>query len=253
MLRFAGLSIALALLAGCAANPANPEALLMQLEALPPSDLLLLGEQHDAPNHQQVQRRVVESLAGRGRLAALALEMAEQGATTVQLATGADEAAVRDALRWDQAGWPWQAYGPTIMAAVRAGVPVIGANLPRSHLRAAMADGSLDTLLTGPALKAQQQAIRQGHCGLLPESQVGPMTRVQVARDRAMAQTLAQAARPGKTVVLLAGAGHVDEALGVPQHLPAALRTHAAALPARASGKDYCAELRQQMKKADSR
>ena len=252
MLRFAVLTIVAALLlAGCAADPTAPEALLGRLEALPPSDLLLLGEQHDAPEHQQVQRRVVESLAGRGRLAALALEMAEQGASTAQLAAGADEAAVREALRWDQAGWPWQAYGPTIMAAVRAGAPVVGANLPRSQLRSAMADGSLDTLLPGPALKAQQQAIRLGHCGLLPESQVGPMTRVQVARDRAMAQTLAQAATPGKTVVLLAGAGHVDETLGVPQHLPAALRTHAAALPARASGKDYCAELRQQMKKAD--
>jgi hypothetical protein len=114
-----------------------------------------------------------------------------------------------------------------------------------------MADGALDTLLPGPALKAQQQAIRLGHCGLLPESQVAPMTRIQVARDRAMAQTLAQAATPGKTVVLLAGAGHVDEALGVPRHLPAALRVHAAPLPARASGKDYCAELHQQMKKPD--
>jgi uncharacterized iron-regulated protein len=253
MLRVAALPIfAALLLAGCAADPAGPEAMLGQLEALPPADVLLLGEQHDAPDHQQVQRRVVESLAGRGRLAALALEMAEQGTSTARLTADADEAAVRDALRWDQAGWPWQAYGPTVMAAVRAGVPVLGANLPRSQLRSAMTDGSLDTLLPGPALKAQQQAIRLGHCGLLPESQVGPMTRVQVARDRAMAQTLAQGAIPGKTVVLLAGAGHVDEALGVPRHLPASLRTHAAALPARASGKDYCAELRLQMRKPDS-
>ena len=43
----------------------------------------------------------------------------------------------------------------------------------------------------------------------------------QIARDRAMAQTLQQAARPGKTVVLLAGSGHVDPRLGVPRHLPA--------------------------------
>ena len=251
MLRVAALPVvaALMLLAGCAVDPAGPQALLAKLEALPPSDLLLLGEQHDAPDHQLLQRRVVESLTARGRLAALALEMAEQGASTAQLAAGADEAAVRQALRWDEAGWPWQAYGPTIMSAVRAGVPVFGANLPRSQLRSAMADASLDTLLPGPALQAQQRAIRQGHCGLLPESQIGPMTRVQLARDRAMAQTLAEAATPGKTVVLLAGAGHVDEALGVPRHLPAALRSHSAALPARASSRDYCAGLRHQMEK----
>jgi uncharacterized iron-regulated protein len=46
------------------------------------------------------------------------------------------------------------------------------------------------------------------------------MTRIQIARDVAMAQTVVQAVRPGKTVVLLAGSGHVDRSLGIPQHLP---------------------------------
>ena len=56
-----------------------------------------------------------------------------------------------------------------------------------------MADGKLDGQLPGPALKAQQQAIRLGHCNMLPESQITPMTRVQIARDISMAQTLAAA------------------------------------------------------------
>ena len=38
-------------------------------------------------------------------------------------------------LAWDDAGWPWAAYGPAVMAAVRAGVPVLGANRPRSRMR----------------------------------------------------------------------------------------------------------------------
>jgi uncharacterized iron-regulated protein len=99
-------------------------------------------------------------------------------------------------------------------------VPVLGANLPAARLREAMVNAGLDSLLPGPALKAQQQNIRLGHCELLPESQISPMTRVQIARDRSMAQTVALAARPGKTVVLLAGNGHADRTLGVPQHLP---------------------------------
>ena len=96
--------------------------------------------------------------------------------------------------------WPWQDYGPAVMTAVRAGVPVLGANLPRDQMPASMNDSKLDVQLPGPALKAQQQAIRIGHCNLLPESQITPMTRVQIARDITMADTIHQLVFPGKTV-----------------------------------------------------
>lgn len=233
-LRFAFLALAWLALAAQASLPPPPEA-----------DAILVGEQHDAAAHPGLQRDWVERLAGAGRLAALALEMAEQGASTSGLAPAASEAEVRQALRWDDAAWPWERYGPAVMAAVRAGVPVLGANLPRAQLRATMADATLDHLLSGPARKAQEQAIRQGHCDLLPESQVGPMTRVQVARDKAMADTVAGAAAPGKTVLLLAGARHVEPGVGVPLHLPPRLRAAPLMLPPEATGKDYCGPLRE--------
>jgi uncharacterized iron-regulated protein len=138
-------------------------------------------------------------------------------------------------------------------------------------MRQAMAQPDLDRRLNGPALKAQQQLIRSGHCDLLPEHQIQPMTRIQIARDVAMAATLAQAvatsAKTGKTVVLMAGNGHVDKTLGIPQHLPADLRSNSVlygsgqaqaateiianfdlswpALPV--PKKDYCAELKTRM------
>ena len=226
--------------AACAAPPPLP---------LPVADALLSGEQHDAPAHQQRHRELIEQLAAQGRLAAVALEMAEQGASTAGLPPAAPEAAVRDALRWDDRAWPWTAYGPSVMAAVQAGVPVLGANLPRGEMRSAMADAALDQRLDPPALAAQREAIRQGHCGLLPEAQIAPMARVQIARDQAMARTVAGARRPGQTVVLLAGAGHVDPQLGVPRHLPAGLQVQAVRHPvyAGAPARDYFAELRRQI------
>jgi uncharacterized iron-regulated protein len=153
------------------------------------------------------------------------------------------------------------------MAAVRAGVPVVGANLPRARMKDAMADVSLDAQLGNDAYVAQQDAVREGHCKLLPESQIIPMTRIQVGRDRAMAQAIVKARQPGKTVLLIAGSGHVVRTLGVPQHLPndvriATVRMLAAptlanvvpgeydriwqtpALPPQ----DYCAELRRPAK-----
>lgn len=248
---FIALICAMAL-AGCAARPssATPEAITppvadvaARVQALLPLDALLLGEQHDAPDHQRIHREVIEALATRGALAAVVLEMAMQGNSTVGL-VGTSEAAVRAALKWDEKAWPWAAYAPAIMAAVRAGVPVIGSNMPRAQMGAAMQQPDLDQRLNGPALKAQQQLIRLGHCNLLPESQISPMTRIQIARDLAMANAVVQAlasaalaapAKPeqsAKTVVLLAGSGHADRTLGVPQHLPPGLKSRSVLLVA---------------------
>ena len=196
-----------------------------RLAALMPADVLLVGEQHDAPAHQQLQRQVVQWLADRGELAAVAMEMAERGHSTAGLPASASGAQVRQALAWDDAGWPWKTYGPVVMTAVRAGVPVLGANLPRAELRAATQDRTLDARLPSPMLTEQERRIREGHCNALPESQIRPMTRVQIARDRAMASMVAAARQPGRTVVLIAGNGHVQRSLGVPAHLPSDIRS----------------------------
>jgi len=222
----AGLYSVLLMLAACSSpltpppTKPPPDPRLAQLRQLLPADALLLGEQHDAPAHQRIQQQVVQVLAAQGQLAALVLEMANQGGSTRGLPVQATEADIQTALRWDERAWPWGSYGPAVVSAVRAGVPVLGANLPMSALRATMGDSSLDQRLPSAALAEQQQRIRTGHCDMLPESQIAPMTRMQIARDRAMAQTITEAAQAGRTVVLLAGHGHVAPALGVPQQLP---------------------------------
>jgi uncharacterized iron-regulated protein len=245
------------LLGGCAAVPLHDG-----VSALLPADAVLLGEQHDAAEHQQIHARTVRELSRRGQLAALVVEMADAGQTTAGLPPQADEAAVRQALQWNDKAWPWAAYGPAVMAAVRADVPVLGGNLPRAGFGAAMQDTGLDATLPPPALAAQHEAIRAGHCDLLPATQLAPMARIQIARDQSMARTVLAAARPGQVVLLLAGSGHVDRQLGVPQHLPPGFRVRAvrlqaggAAAPAPAFDavwatpalpeKDHCAALRQ--------
>lgn len=185
----------------------------------PQADLLLLGERHDALAHQRLGAQVAAQLAGQGRLAALALEMADQGRQAVGLPREADEAAVRDALAWNEAGWPWAAYGPIAMAAVRAGVAVHGANLPRGAMGEAMREAALDAAVPDAVRGRLEADLRDGHCGLLPASQLPGMTRIQIARDRAMAETLRGLARPGRVVLLVAGANHVDATRGVPLHL----------------------------------
>ena len=254
--------IALLFLASCA-GPREHPSVQPPLAALLPADVLLVGEQHDAPDHQRLAHELIDTLAARGLLAAVALEMADAGASTAHLSRRADEADAQAALRWNEAAWPWRAYGRVVMAAVRAGVPVLGANLPRERMREVMADVQLDTRLPPGPLQAQQQAIRDGHCGLLPESQIAPMTRIQIARDIRMAHALERARLPGKTVVLVAGGGHVLRDRGVPVHLAPGITARVLLL--QAGGKngdsaqadlvmatpalpptDYCAGLRRQ-------
>lgn len=193
------------------------------IASLLPADAVLLGERHDAPGQPERVLEVVQVLVNRRQLAALVLEMAPAGTTSVAVGKDATEAAVQKALAWNERAWPWARYAPSVMTAVRAGVPVLGGNLPDDRVRAAMADVSLDAQLETTARAAQQQAIRDGHCGLLPEKQIAPMTRVQIARDRSMAHTVAESVVPGRTVVLWSGTGHADRAVGVPQLLPTGL------------------------------
>ena len=256
----------MALLTACAHRP--PQTVPDLLARVMPTSVLLLGEQHDAPDHQTLQRDVVQALARRGQLGALVMEMAEQGRSTQGLSSDADEARVREALNWtEQTGWAWPVYGPVVMAAVRSGAPVIGGNLPRAQMRSAMGNAALDGHVSASVLQAQRDAIRESHCQLLPESQIAPMARIQVARDQALAQTAAQAVIPGKTVLLVAGNGHVRRDLGVPLHLPSTVGhqvvmaqsrtdTGTGAQPADQVWQtpalpphDHCAELQQQMKR----
>lgn len=267
--RLAGLAAAALLaaaLAGCASSSAPARDWTQQLQRWSDAPIVLLGEQHDAVAHQAWQQATVEQLAKQERLAALVIEMAPRTGSTASLARDASEDAVQQALQWQDAAWPWPRYRGVVMAAVRAGVPVLGGNLPRADMKQAMRNENLDTHLPPEGWQRQLDAIREGHCGLLPDTQLAPMARIQLARDASMAEVARAAVRPGKTVLLVAGRGHVLRGVGIPTWLPEAAGAKVAvaqagetsvaqasdvdwlqktdALPA----KDHCAELREKFK-----
>lgn len=202
------LTMAAALAVTSCATPAPP---------LPDAAVLVFGEQHDQPDHQRQTAQAVRQIAAQGQLAALVIEMAERGRGTAALPRDASEAQVREALGWR--GWEWPVYADVVMSAVRAGVPVLGGNLPRERLRETMGDASREALLDAPAREKLAIAVREGHCGMLPAAQEPGMVRVQIARDQAMAETIAMAMKPGQRVLLLTGAQHASRDRGVPLHL----------------------------------
>jgi uncharacterized iron-regulated protein len=181
----------------------------------------LFGEQHDQPDHQRQAAAAVQALAADGRLHAVVLEMAARGFQTHGLPRDASETQVREALQWSES-WPWTRYRQVVMNAVRAGIPVLGGNLPRERMRQVMAEPDWDRQIPEAARQRLLEAVRDGHCGLLPPSQLAPMVRVQIARDRSLAEALTAAAhdaRPDSVLVMLAGAVHASQTTGVPLHL----------------------------------
>jgi uncharacterized iron-regulated protein len=213
---------------------------------------------------------VIEHLAQNKQLHAVVLEMAERGHSTGALLPLASEAQVQNALQWNRNVWPWERYGPVVMTAVRQGVPVLGGNLPRSDMRAAMRDTALDASVQRQHLEPLQDLMQAAHCGLLPESQLQPMARIQIGRDVAMAQTLlaARPTQPQQVTLLITGNQHARKDYGVPWHLQRLgvptqeikvvhMQTESASqlfegadalwTSAPAPPKDHCADLRQRM------
>lgn len=243
------LLCAVALLAACARQPLSPPAWLAPEgrehddlgvirdlhsgETLTPAQLLerlqraprvLVGEQHDNPDHHALQLWLLRELAARRSQGSVLLEML----TPVQQAqVDQAQASVRaglplgnpfTALAW-QPGWDWSVYGPLMMHLVAQPYPLLAANLERDELMGIYRSrptltGELSTAET--VQSALLTDIRESHCDLLPESQLPAMLAVQQQRDRRMAQALLAAPEPS---LLIAGAFHVRRDLGVPLHL----------------------------------
>lgn len=212
----------------------EPHRLLARLAT---ARFVLLGEQHDNPDHHRLQAWIVREVLAAGRRPAVALEMlsdAQAEALRRHLAAApTDAAGLGAAVEWDRSGWPpWEHYRPIVEEALRAGVPVLPANLAPSTARA-IARSRLDAL--DPALVARYgldrplppepaaalaEEMRRAHCGRLPEERVAGMGLAQRARDARMAESLITGGvRDG--AILIAGAGHVRNDRGVPTHLAA--------------------------------
>lgn len=199
----------------------TPEQLLDRLAVAP---RVLVGEQHDNPDHHALELWLARALAERRPGGSVLLEMfnpnQQERVVGVQAAAAKGEAPTDliGALAW-QKGWDWSLYGPLVTWLVKQPTPLLAANLDRSEIMRtyverptlegvhSTADAVRDVLL---------EDIRESHCGLLPDSQLPAMLAVQQQRDRRMAERLKAAPAPA---LLIAGGFHVRRDLGVPLHL----------------------------------
>lgn len=193
-------------------------------ERLAQASRVLVGEQHDNPDHHALQLWLLQVLADRRAQGSLLLEMLNPDQQAKVDALQADfkksnaPADLPAALAW-QKGWDWALYGPIVRYALGQPYPLLSANLDPDEI---MAIYTQPALLTGahstaPAVREQLlDQIRESHCGLMPEEHMPAMLAVQQQRDRRMAQRVLAAPVPA---MLFAGTYHVRKDIGVPTHL----------------------------------
>jgi uncharacterized iron-regulated protein len=195
---------------------------------------VLIGEQHDNPDHHVLQARLLRALVATGRKPAVVFEMLDQEQQPVidrALADHADVDGFGAAVDWAHSGWPpWPLYRPLFAEVLGARLPIVAAGLDRkTAMRMAGQDlAEVDPALAraleaaGPLPPEQQAALReemqQAHCGKISAAEMlDAMALIQRARDARLALGLQRAGADG--AVLIAGAGHVRRDRGVPAYL----------------------------------
>lgn len=193
------------------------------------TEIVVLGEIHDNPQHHENQANIVRTLTPD----ALVFEMIPQALEAVVnelRAAGATRDEIAAALDWANSGWPdFDLYAPVLEAAPNA--RIFGAGQSAEDVQKAARDGAaaafgrdaatygLDVPLAKPDQSRRERQMADAHCNALPEAALAGMVEVQRFRDA----SLADAALWARTlsglegqVVVIAGDGHANRSDGIP-------------------------------------
>ena len=192
------------------------------------TDYLLLGEKHDNPDHHRLRLELLQTLLQSQQPSLLVMEMitTDQQSAVDALASSEPLPASDQwpaLLDWDE-GWTWTFYQPLIDLAISRNARMLAGNISADNMMQIYR--STQTSQTAQVLSPAQldrlaREIDLSHCGMLPESQIPAMVRVQQARDRQMADALTSSGQ-FRQRILVAGNYHIRYDVSVPNYLAAA-------------------------------
>ena len=192
--------------------------------------IFLLGEIHDNPNGHSLRFDLVMQLILQGKNPVVAMEQFDrenQASLDLALTICKDVDCVLDTA--GSPGWDWRFYKPLVQLALDKKITLVAANLSNADVRKVMGGGysavfspqaiakyNIDQH-SNQLLSIQRKSIREGHCNMLPLNAIDPMVQGQIARDVWMASVINRF--DDRTVILIAGNGHVRKDVGVFQWL----------------------------------
>ena len=219
---------------------------------------LLIGENHDNPDHHILQAKLIDDITEFGRSPNVVFEMIPRSlageASIYDLKKDPQLEDFAKRLKWEERGWnSWDIYKPVALAAAIDGLRILPGDLDRATIRrlystetALSADErkrfGLDETLSPAHQASLNKELNDSHCGLIGEEALPAMSRIQRARDGSMADALISGSlRSG--AVLIAGNGHVRKDRGVPlvlrKRLPGYNESKVSRPDAQGRSKDY--------------
>lgn len=199
------------------------------LDHLAAAPRVIVGEQHDQLSHHQIEQWLLQQLQGRRPQGSVLLEMlnpdqqakVEQVKVLLKAHPQTSPEQVAQQLSW-QPSWKWDQYGELVMEVMRAPYPVWPANLDRSEIKQMFADkpavqGKYSDFANDARVQGKlKDIIRDMHDNQIDAPRLAAMLAIQQQRDRRMAERLLAAPAPA---LLIAGAYHAQQDLGVPLHV----------------------------------
>ncbi|MGE5154751.1 MAG: ChaN family lipoprotein [Bdellovibrio bacteriovorus] len=209
--------------------------------------VVFVGESHDRYEDHLNQLAVIEGLHRRGKDLAIGMEFFQQpfqGALDAFVAGEIDEAELlRRTEYFDRWRYDYRLYRPILRFAREHGIPVLALNL-ESELTEKVGQGGIGSLTPEEQARIPVELDREDSAYRARVKQVFDMhpTRedrsfehfleVQLLWDEGMADQAARylSEHPGKTLVVLAGAGHVEYGQGIPKRVLRRVQVPAASL-----------------------
>lgn len=199
------------------------------------TQLLFVGERHDAPAHHELQLDILKAVKAEGKPMAIGMEMFEgssQRAIDAWCAGKVPEEAFRKVFAWNWRHLPWELYRDILIYARDNRIPVIALNAPRDVVQSVAKSGFAS--LT----KEQRQQLPDGIDASVDDAYLDFMMsfypmhgrggeafrnigEAQMLRNKVMARRITDylGSHPGTNMVVIAGGGHARENGGVPAEL----------------------------------
>ncbi|SME95877.1 Uncharacterized iron-regulated protein [Pseudobacteriovorax antillogorgiicola] len=195
------------------------------------TDVVILGEKHDNPEHHRIQAQFIKELSRQGRLQGVYMEHLFPSQEMILVKESAE--VWPEKLNWKTSGWPSYSVFQSLFDVIAAEKPpVYGVGIPRHQLKAFYKkqdpgylneDEKKSVGLTVPLPdQAHQDLLRtivKAHCGYLDEKSAGFMMPLQRYKDAFMAKRYFEHRQAGKVAVYIIGAGHGRRDFGVPYYL----------------------------------